>query len=112
MNRVRLLAGVLAASGLAGCIMAAGMPVPLSFTRTTASPWSPCSRNTSTVPPSGVYLAALFSRLANTCVSRTLSPSTASEASGMFSAQPKAKARQPSCTVAPVRLSAKAKATG
>ena len=51
------------------------MPMPLSFTLTTASPFS---RRVAIEmrPPWFVYLAALLSRLANTCVSRTGSPPT------------------------------------
>src|SRR5688572_24445317 len=42
-----------------------GMPMPLSFTSNTASFAWTCTRN-STVPPAGVYLKALASRLAST----------------------------------------------
>ena len=41
----------------------------------------PSCDGTSIWPPGSVYLAALFSRLANTCVSRTASPSTMSGSS-------------------------------
>ena len=51
------------------------MPIPVSETRTTAVPAS--SADASVIrPPGGVYLAALLSRLATTCVSRVMSPST------------------------------------
>ena len=40
------------------------------------------------LPPGSVYFAALLSRLANTCVSRTLSPSTVSGSSGMSTDEP------------------------
>ena len=51
------------------------MPMPLSRTLTTAWPCSTCIA-TCTLPPSGVYLLALLSRLLTTCCSRAASPCT------------------------------------
>ena len=48
----------------------AGMPRPVSVTRNTTWPSSPRSRRSRCVPPGGVYLAALLSRLAITCAMR------------------------------------------
>ena len=54
-----------------------GMPMPLSRTRSSAWPSAQVS-STSIRPPSGVYLAALASRLMTTCARRVASPSTTS----------------------------------
>ncbi len=58
-----------------------GMPTPVSRTRTTTCPWS---RSAVRViwPRGSVYLAALVSRFATTCASRTGSPSTSSPSRG------------------------------
>ena len=57
------------------------MPTPVSLTRTIA--FGP-SRSTVTVtlPPGGVYFAALLSRFSNTCPRRTASPETGSGVPG------------------------------
>ncbi len=49
------------------------MPMPLSRTSSRTSPSAACALRTM-LPPSGVYLAELFSRLAITCASRAKSP--------------------------------------
>ncbi len=57
--------------------------MPLSRTRTTAC--SPTRAALSSIrPPGFVYLAAFVSRFANTCVSRTESPSIAIGSLGML----------------------------
>ena len=62
-------------------ICSAAMPMPLSLTRTT--PRRRRAATSGAMPAAGgVYLAALFSRLENTCASRARSPSTSSGSSG------------------------------
>ncbi len=53
----------------------AGMPTPLSVT-SIVTVWFSTRAASATSPPSGVYLAALFSRLQNTWVNLTVSPLT------------------------------------
>ena len=51
--------------------MSGAMPVPVSLTDDHGLPVARCRTASFTWPPGGVYLAALFSRLEKTCVSRT-----------------------------------------
>ena len=64
----------------------ASMPTPLSFTAMTTSPFSRRAL-TATCPPSGVYLAALWSRFCSTWMRRFSSPSTASGSPGASSTE-------------------------
>ena len=54
--------------------MSAGMPIPVSFTEITTSPfWR--STDSAIRPPRSVYLEELLSRFETTCASRVRSPS-------------------------------------
>ena len=72
----------------------AAMPMPLSRTAIVAHRRPRRRRCSSIRPPSGVYLAALLSRLPITCASRTASPLTRSGSSGTLDDDARARARR------------------